>query len=156
MNIFQSRINNIIDNHIISPAIDNIIDNNIDLSDLNKNSKKDSFIKNAFSKKDDLKNNVKKNNDFIEINPNTNPKSNNAKSSITKTNGGGNVIKLIIILFLLYIIISSNIFTRTVLSIFGKRCIRNGSATCFGVVIQGILLVCFYMLFAYLVNKGAI
>ena len=147
MNIFQSRINNIIDNHIISPAIDNIIDNNIDLN-LDKNSKKDAFIKKNIFSKDTLK----KNNDFIEIN---NTKSNNTKSNNTKSNGG-NVIKLIIILFLLYIIISSNIFTRTILSIFGKRCIRNGSATCFGVVIQGILLVCFYMLFAYLVNKGAI
>ena len=150
MNIFQSRINNIIDNHIIAPAIDNIIDNNIDLNinpnniDLNINPN-NTFIKDTLKK-----NTLKKNNDFIEL-----KQSNNTKSKVTKTNGG-NIIKLIIILFLLYIIISSNIFTRTVLSIFGKRCIRNGSATCFGVVIQGILLVCFYMLFAYLVNKGAI
>jgi len=154
MNIFQSRINNIIDNHIIAPAIDNIIDNNIDLSDLNINPNntfiKDTLKKDTFIKDTLKKNTLKKNNDFIEL-----KQSNNTKSKVTKTNGG-NIIKLIIILFLLYIIISSNIFTRTVLSIFGKRCIRNGSATCFGVVIQGILLVCFYMLFAYLVNKGAI
>jgi hypothetical protein len=139
MNILQSRVNNIIDNHIISPTIDNILYN----SDSSDN------IKNNFSAKNNLN---KKNNDFIEINNTINA------SSIANTSksNGGNVIKLIIILFLLYIIISSNIFTRTILSIFGKRCIKNGSATCFGVIIQGILLVCFYMLFAYLVNKGAI
>jgi len=80
--------------------------------------------------------------DSISINT-TNTKNNNT-----------NVIKLIIILFLLYIIISSNIVTNGIFSRFNKK--SESGVTCIGRIVQGILLVCFYMFFAYLVNKNII
>jgi hypothetical protein len=133
MNIFKYGVNKIVNEQVINPAIDNFIDG--------KNSK---FLDGGQPIK------LEENTDSISIDDVNNNKKNKNKKN------GGNVIKLIIILFLLYVIISSNLFTKTILSLFGRRCVNNGSATCFGLIIQGILLVCFYMLFSYLVNKGAI
>jgi hypothetical protein len=79
--------------------------------------------------------------------------------SVTTTNayGSGAIAKLIIILFLLYIFISSKFFTRTILVLFGKKITdSDGNPTCIGSIIQGIIFVCFYMLFVYLVNKKVI
>ena len=71
--------------------------------------------------------------------------------------GSGAIVKLIIILFLLYIFISSKFFTRTILVLFGKKITdSDGNPTCIGSIIQGIIFVCFYMLFVYLVNKKVI
>jgi hypothetical protein len=131
MNVFKYGVNKIVNEQVINPAIDNFID-----------SKKSKFLDGGHPIK------LEENNDSINIDDLNNNKKN-------KKNGG-NIFKLIIILFLLYVIISSNLFTKTILSLFGKRLVNNGSATCFGLIIQGILLVCFYMLFSYLVNKGAI
>jgi hypothetical protein len=73
-----------------------------------------------------------------------------------KTNPNTNTFKLVIILFLLYIFISSGLFKNSVLGLFGKKCINNGNPSCLGVVIQGIFLILFYMLFATLINRGII
>jgi hypothetical protein len=71
--------------------------------------------------------------------------------------GNGAIVKLIIILFLLYIFISSKFFTRTILVLFGKKITdSDGNPTCIGSIVQGIIFVCFYMLFVYLVNKKVI
>ena len=64
--------------------------------------------------------------------------------------------KLIIIIFLLFIFISSDIFTNTILSCFGKRMVRNRHPTACGVLVQGVILVLFYILFATLIKKGVI
>ena len=133
MNFFQSRLNHVIEDRFISPVINNALNGINGDNDLNGGSNKI--------------NGGKKNSDYIELDKSI--------VEVNKTNNGGNVIKLIIILFLLYIIISSNIFSKVILSMFGGK-LKNGVASCFGVVIRGILLVCFYMLFAYLVNKGVI
>jgi uncharacterized integral membrane protein len=82
--------------------------------------------------------------------------SNAASSSSTKKNNGA-FVKLIIILFLLYIFISSKFFTKTILVLFGKKIANSdGDITCIGTIIQGIIFICFYMLFVYLINKQII
>jgi hypothetical protein len=73
-----------------------------------------------------------------------------------KSNPNANTFKLVIILFLLYIFISSVLFKNSILGIFGKKCINNGNPSCLGVIIQGIFLILFYMLFATLINRGII
>jgi hypothetical protein len=73
-----------------------------------------------------------------------------------KHNTNMGTFKLVIILFLLYIFISSILFKNSVLSLFGKKFINNGNPTCLGIIIQGIFLVLFYMLFANLINRGII
>lgn len=84
---------------------------------------------------------------YININTLLNKKKHNANMS---------TFKLVIILFLLYIFISSILFKNSVLSLFGKKFINNGNPTCLGIIIQGIFLVLFYMLFANLINRGII
>lgn len=73
-----------------------------------------------------------------------------------KTNTNANTFKLVIILFLLYIFISSGLFKNSILGLFGKKCINNGNPSCLGIIIQGIFLILFYMLFATLINRGII
>lgn len=87
------------------------------------------------------------NSNYININTVLNKKKHNANMG---------TFKLVIILFLLYIFISSILFKNSVLSLFGKKFINNGNPTCLGIVIQGIFLVLFYMLFANLINRGII
>jgi uncharacterized membrane protein (DUF485 family) len=87
------------------------------------------------------------NGNYININTVLNKKKHSANMS---------TFKLVIILFLLYIFISSILFKNSVLSLFGKKCINNGNPTCLGVIIQGIFLILFYMLFANLINRGVI
>jgi len=84
------------------------------------------------------------------------PKNDSSGSSSSGSSSGA-FTKLIIILFLLYIFISSKFFTKTILSLFGKKITdSDGNTTCIGSIIQGIIFVCFYMFFVYLVNKKII
>jgi hypothetical protein len=116
----------------------------------------DTFINNEyvqdtpFSNQKQSKNDISKNivitDDYIDIN----------KVVKAKPSAYGNVIKLMIILFFLYILISSKLFTNTVLRLFGKKFVENGSPTCLGLIIQAIILIFFYMLFSFLINKGAV
>jgi uncharacterized integral membrane protein len=76
------------------------------------------------------------------------------EKKVNKPNQG--MIKLIIILFLLYILISSNIFTNTVLKLFGNRFVHNNRPTILGTVLQGVFLVIFYILFAHLTKNKII
>ena len=80
-----------------------------------------------------------------------------SSGSSSSGSSSGAFTKLIIILFLLYIFISSKFFTKTILSLFGKKITdSDGNTTCIGSIIQGIIFVCFYMFFVYLVNKKII
>ena len=65
-------------------------------------------------------------------------------------------IKLVFILFLLFIFIVSDVFTGTILSCFGHRAVKGRSPTAVGIIIQGIFLIIFYILFATLIKKGVI
>jgi hypothetical protein len=76
------------------------------------------------------------------------------EKKVNKPNQG--MIKLIIILFLLYILISSSIFTNTVLKIFGNRFVHNNRPTLLGTILQGVFLVIFYILFAHLIKNKII
>jgi hypothetical protein len=66
------------------------------------------------------------------------------------------MIKMVIILFLLYILISSNLFTNTILKLFGNRFVHNNRPTILGTILQGIFLVIFYILFSYLTKNKII
>jgi len=92
--------------------------------------------------------NIENNNDCINIDMIINKKKDNKNNN--------NIIKLIIILFLLYIIISSNLFNNTVLKLFGNKFTNNNKPTCLGIIIQGIFLVVFYMIFTHLVKEKII
>ena len=48
------------------------------------------------------------------------------------------------------------IFTNTILSCFGQRAVNGRSPTAIGIIIQGIFLIIFYILFATLIKKGVI
>ena len=77
------------------------------------------------------------------------------KTSTSNTTSPTNI-KLILILFLIFIFISSNIFTNTILSCFGNQAVKGRDPTAIGVIIQGIFLIIFYILFATLIKKGVI
>lgn len=76
------------------------------------------------------------------------------EKKVNKPNQG--MFKLIIILFLLYILISSSIFTNTVLKLFGNRFVHNNRPTLLGTILQGVFLVIFYILFAHLTKNKII
>ena len=100
---------------------------------------------------------LKKNtNDADEDNSNGNYINIDTMLNKKKHNTNMSTFKLVIILFLLYIFISSILFKNSVLGLFGKKFINNGNPTCLGIIIQGIFLVLFYMLFANLINRGII
>ena len=77
------------------------------------------------------------------------------KTSTSNTTSPTNI-KLILILFLIFIFIVSDIFTNTILSCFGHRAVKGRDPTAIGVIIQGIFLIIFYILFATLIKKGVI
>jgi hypothetical protein len=56
----------------------------------------------------------------------------------------------------LYILISSNLFTNTILKLFGNRFVHNNRPTILGTILQGIFLVIFYILFSYLTKNKII
>jgi hypothetical protein len=132
-------INKIVSNKIIN-STDKFINNGIEFTS------DDPFSNKILPSNNDISKNIVITNDHIDIN----------KVVKAKPSNYANVIKLMIILFILYILISSKFFTNTVLRLFGKKFVQDNSPTCLGLIIQAIILIFFYMLFSYLINKGAI
>jgi hypothetical protein len=58
--------------------------------------------------------------------------------------------KLIIALFVMFIVVVSDVFTNSVISGFGEKAVRGRAPTSWGVVLQGIFLVIFYVVAVYL------
>jgi hypothetical protein len=58
--------------------------------------------------------------------------------------------KLLLALFIAFLAVVSDVFTNNVLPCFGEKAIRGRTATTWGVVIQGLFLVLFYVLAVYL------
>jgi len=133
-------INKVVSDKIINPAADKFINS---FTDANQDTEKNNNQSKLLNKPPII------NNDHVDIEHIL--KNNNNNQSIT-----GNIVKLIIILFLLYIIISSKFFIKSILSLFGKKIVNDGQTTCLGLIVQGLLLVFFYMIFTYLINKGAL
>ncbi len=66
--------------------------------------------------------------------------------------GIGNL-KVLISLFFIFVVVVSDAFTNSVLSGFGDSAVRCRSPTSWGVVLQGIFLVIFYILSLYLIEN---
>ena len=62
-------------------------------------------------------------------------------------------LKLIIILFVAFIIVVSDVFTNSVIAGFGEKAVRGRTPTPWGVVLQGVFLVIFYILAVYLTEN---
>ena len=151
MNIIDKITNKTVDkitnktiDKITNKAVDKIITNktiDFDKSNIEKTTEVSDKSIDIFTKKNDKSIDIftKKNDNLQEIQD-------------TKSTS----FKLIIIIFLLFIFISSDIFTNTILSCFGKRMVRNRHPTACGVLVQGVILVLFYILFATLIKKGVI
>lgn len=76
----------------------------------------------------------------------------------TKQKGGtGRLInfKILVAVFMIFIIIVSDVFTNSVVSGF-KGAVKCRSVTSYGIVIQGIFLVLFYILAIHLIAGGVI
>ena len=65
-------------------------------------------------------------------------------------------VKLLIALFLAFLAVVSDVFTDSVLSGFGEKAVRGRTPTPWGVVLQGIFLVLFYVVALYLPEHGYI
>ena len=65
-------------------------------------------------------------------------------------------IKLIVSLFVIFVIVVSDVFTNNIISGFGEKAVRGRSPTSWGVVLQGIFLVIFYILAIYLTEHQII
>lgn len=59
-------------------------------------------------------------------------------------------VKLMIALFLAFLVVVSDVFTTGILAGFGEKAVRGRTPTSWGVVLQGIFLVLFYLLAVYL------
>ncbi len=64
--------------------------------------------------------------------------------------------KLLLALFLMFITVSSDVFTNSVVAGFGASAVRGREPTSWGVVIQGIFLVLGYVLMVYLTENEVI
>lgn len=62
-------------------------------------------------------------------------------------------LKLIVILFIAFIVVVSDVFTNSVISGFGEKAVRGRTPTPWGVVLQGVFLVIFYILAIYLTEN---
>jgi hypothetical protein len=62
-------------------------------------------------------------------------------------------VKLLISLFLIFVVVVSDVFTDSVISGFGEKAVRGRSLTSWGVALQGIFLVIFYILAVYLTEN---
>jgi hypothetical protein len=62
-------------------------------------------------------------------------------------------IKLIISLFLIFILVVSDVFTNSIVAGFGEKAVRGRTPTSWGIVLQGIFLVIFYILAVYLIEN---
>lgn len=59
-------------------------------------------------------------------------------------------VKLLLSLFVIFVVVVSDVFTNSVISGFGEKAVQGRSPTSWGVVLQGIFLVIFYILAVYL------
>lgn len=62
-------------------------------------------------------------------------------------------IKLLISIFIIFIIVVSDMFTNNVISGFGEKAVKGRTPTSWGIVLQGIFLVIFYILAIYLIEN---
>lgn len=63
-------------------------------------------------------------------------------------------LKLLVALFIIFITVVSSAFTNSVLSGFGEKAVKGRSPTSWGVVLQGVFVVLFYILAVYLTEHG--
>lgn len=61
-------------------------------------------------------------------------------------------LKLILALFIIFVIVVSEVFTNSIIAGFGEKAVRCRSPTSWGIVLQGIFLVIFYILAVYLIE----
>ena len=59
-------------------------------------------------------------------------------------------LKLLVALFVMFIVVVSDVFTNSIIAGFGEKAVRGRTPTSWGVVLQGIFLVIFYILAVYL------
>ena len=59
-------------------------------------------------------------------------------------------LKLLLALFIIFVVVVSSVFTNSVIAGFGEKAVRCRTPTSWGVVLQGIFLVIFYILAVYL------
>ena len=78
-------------------------------------------------------------------------------SDVEDKHGGGKEprlrvanVKLLVTLFIIFIVVVSDVFTNS----FGEKAVRGRSTTAWGVVLQGIFLVIFYVLAVYLTEHN--
>lgn len=62
--------------------------------------------------------------------------------------------KLLLALFVIFVVVVSDVFTNSIISGFGKKAVRCRGPTSWGVVLQGIFLVIFYILAVYLTENN--
>ena len=65
-------------------------------------------------------------------------------------------LKLIAALFFIFLFIVSDVFTNNIISGFGEKAVRGRTLTTWGVVLQGIFLVIFYVIALYLIEHKII
>jgi hypothetical protein len=61
-------------------------------------------------------------------------------------------IKLILALFLIFVLVVSDVFTVSILASFGEKAVHGRNATSWGTVLQGIFVVIFYAVAAFLIE----
>jgi len=59
-------------------------------------------------------------------------------------------LKLIVALFVIFIVVISDVFTNSIIAGFGEKAVRGRTPTSWGVVLQGIFLIIFYIIAVYL------
>ena len=59
-------------------------------------------------------------------------------------------LKLLVALFIMFIVVVSDVFTNSIIAGFGEKAVRGRTPTSWGVVLQGIFLVIFYIIAVYL------
>jgi len=84
-----------------------------------------------------------------------------AFSNAEERHGGGKEprlrvanVKLLVTLFIIFIVVVSDVFTNSIVAGFGEKAVRGRTPTAWGVVLQGIFLVIFYVLAVYLTEHN--
>lgn len=62
-------------------------------------------------------------------------------------------LKLLVFLYILFLLVVSDVFVFSVISQFGEKTVSGRTPTTWGVMIQGVFLVIFYIIAIYLVEK---
>jgi hypothetical protein len=62
--------------------------------------------------------------------------------------------KLLVAIFVMFMVVISDPFTNSVIAGFGEKAVRGRAPTSWGVVLQGIFLVIFYILAVYLTENN--